>query len=253
MASAQVIRDAVHEMWQAAATGQPNFIEVTQLDGYVMAVTIVSKAVLYVWCKWIFDRTGNLTVEAAAQDNMNDVISNAAALAAALLTQVKRWLWLSDPIGAVLISGYIIYSWAKTGQEQIDLLIGRSAEPEFLDVVREMAETHDPAASLDMVRAYHFGQCFLVEVELVMAEDTALRESHDCGIHLQHKIEALEQVERCFVHIDYQHRDVDDHDPSIPLGYKTIDAQSLPSLPEGSYSPRRSDCRSDFSSPRHAV
>ena len=48
---------------------------------------------------------------------------------------------------------------------------------------------------------------------MVMPEDTPLRVSHDCGISLQHRIESLPQVERCFVHIDYQQREVDDHDP----------------------------------------
>jgi|TARA_B110001469_G_C9400363_1_gene205797 hypothetical protein len=32
-----------------------------------------------------------------------------------------------------------------------------------------MAETHDPGALLDCMRAYHFGPKFLVEVEIVMA------------------------------------------------------------------------------------
>ena len=67
-----------------------------------------------------------------------------------------------------------------------------------------MAETHDPSMSLDTVRAYHYGPRFLVELDIVMAEGTPLRESHDCGVLLQHKIEALASVERCFVHIDYQ-------------------------------------------------
>ena len=50
-----------------------------------------------------------------------------------------------------------------------------------------------------------------MEVEIVMTPETPLSESHDVGIVLQHKIERLEQVERCFVHVDYQQRDVDDH------------------------------------------
>lgn len=61
-----------------------------------------------------------------------------------------------------------------------------------------------------------------------MQPETPLRESHDVGIMLQHKIERLEQVDRCFVHVDYQHRDVDDHDPCAPIGYKTLEAASLP-------------------------
>ena len=67
------------------------------------------------------------------------------------------------------------------------------------------------------MRAYHFGPRFLVELEIVMHPDTPLRESHDCGILLQHKIEALPAVERAFVHIDYAHRDDDDHDHATPV------------------------------------
>jgi len=110
------------------------------------------------------------------------------------------------------------------------------ADPDFLELVREMAETHDPNATLDQIRAYHFGPRFLVEIEIVMQPDTPLRESHDVGIVLQHKIERLEQVERCFVHVDYQERDVDDHDPMTPLAYKTQQAATLP--PPDSKSPK---------------
>ncbi|CAK9055701.1 unnamed protein product [Durusdinium trenchii] len=53
-----------------------------------------------------------------------------------------------------------------------------------------------------------------------LLQSTTLRDSHDCGILLQHKIEMLEEVERCFVHIDYQMRLHDDHDPEVPIDAK---------------------------------
>ena len=39
----------------------------------------------------------------------------------------------------------------------------------------------------------------------------SVQHSHDIGLDLQHKIEALEEVERAFVHIDYQNRDTPEH------------------------------------------
>ena len=38
-----------------------------------------------------------------------------------------------------------------------------------------------------------------------------LIQSHDIGMDLQYEIEGLEEVERCFVHIDYEKRDYDEH------------------------------------------
>lgn len=70
-------------------------------------------------------------------------------------------------------------------------IVGKAANPRFLETIRDLAETHDPSIALDTVRAYHWGPRFLVEVEIVMDERTLLRESHDCGVLLQHKIEAV--------------------------------------------------------------
>jgi len=228
MASAQVIRDSSLVLWEWHATGAVRYVEIDMVDEALLGMTTFLKFLLYVWCQLMSKKTNNVTVEAVAQDHLNDVLSNSAALVAAAATQITSALWLADPGGAILISIYIIYSWARTGMEQMDLVIGRAADPDFLELVREMAETHDPNATLDQIRAYHFGPRFLVEVEIVMAHDTPLRESHDVGIVLQHKIERLEQVERCFVHVDYQERDVDDHDPLTPLVYKTQEAARLP-------------------------
>mmetsp|Transcript_2 Transcript_2/g.5 ORF Transcript_2/g.5 Transcript_2/m.5 type:complete len:429 (+) Transcript_2:181-1467(+) len=230
MASLQVVRDASGELITAATQGTVRLLDLKWLDLGLMLGTVLVKFALYVWCKSVHARTANVTVEAVAQDNLNDVLSNSAAVVAALSTQLRPSLWVCDPIGALLISFYIIISWARTGVEQVEMIIGKSAHAEFLDVVREMAETHDPNVSLDIVRAYHFGPKFLVELEIVMPEDTPLRDSHDAGIRLQHKIESLDDVERCFVHIDYQLRDVDDHDPNVPVEYKTLDARR-PDLP----------------------
>ena len=44
-----------------------------------------------------------------------------------------------------------------------------------------------------------------------MPQHTLLKESHDLGMELQFRIEAREEVERCFVHIDYEARDYDEH------------------------------------------
>ena len=51
---------------------------------------------------------------------------------------------------------------------------------------------------VDTVRAYHFGERFLVEVDIVLPEDMPLRKTHDIGEALQIKLEALAEVERAF-------------------------------------------------------
>jgi len=151
------------------------------------------------------------TLEALALDHWNDCLSNLVAAIALLLTLASPKLWFLDPIGAILISVYIIHSWYETGKEQIEQLTGKSAPNEFIQELSELASNFDERMVVDHLRVYHFGPKFLVEVEVVLPKDTLLFESHDLGMELQYEIEGREEVERCFVHIDYERRPYDEH------------------------------------------
>jgi cation diffusion facilitator family transporter len=142
------------------------------------------------------------TMEALAQDHFNDALSNSVAAFALLFALQSPSLWFLDPLGAIIISIYIIYSWYQTGQEQIQHLTGKGAPEEFIEELKEMASGFDERVEVDSVRAYHFGPKYLVEIEVVMPKTTLLFESHDVGMELQYEIESREEVERCFVHID---------------------------------------------------
>ena len=151
------------------------------------------------------------TLEALAQDHWNDALSNSVAAVALLFAYQSPSLWFLDPIGAVIISIYIIHSWYMTGAEQIEHLTGKAAPEEFLEELVEVATHFDERMQLDSLKAYHFGPKFLVEVEMVMPKETLLFESHDLGMELQYELEGLDDVERCFVHIDYASRPYDEH------------------------------------------
>lgn len=69
-------------------------------------------------------------------------------------------------------------------------------------------------------RAYHSGQQLYVEVDIVMDPETKLRESHDVSQALQRKLEGLADVERAFVHVDYdyEHDINEEHRPLYDIG-----------------------------------
>jgi cation diffusion facilitator family transporter len=64
------------------------------------------------------------TLEALAQDHWNDALSNGVAAMSLLFALYSPSLWWIDPVGAIVISLYIIYSWYHTGREQIEQLTG---------------------------------------------------------------------------------------------------------------------------------
>jgi len=58
--------------------------------------------------------------------------------------------------------------------------------------------------SLDTVRAWHSGPRLIVEVDIVMEPGMTLKATHDVAEELQMKLESLPDVERAYVHVDYE-------------------------------------------------
>ncbi|KAJ1927234.1 hypothetical protein EC988_010246 [Linderina pennispora] len=145
-----------------------------------------------------------------ATDHFNDLILNSFGLAMALLgTHV---VWYIDPLGGLLVGLFIMYSWASEAIGQAKLLIGATAEPQFLNQLTYMAMTHDPRIQfVDTVRAYHVGEEKYVEIDIVMDETTPLWESHDVGEALQILVEKLDGVQRAHVHIDFDFQHPPEH------------------------------------------
>ena len=54
---------------------------------------------------------------------------------------------------------------------------------------------------------------------MVMDQHTPLKVSHDLALDLQQKVESIEEVERCFVHVDYDFRGYDEH---VPENYSPL-------------------------------
>jgi divalent metal cation (Fe/Co/Zn/Cd) transporter len=72
--------------------------------------------------------------------------------------------------------------------------------------------THsDKITHIDTVRAYHSGPRIIVEVDIVMPAETTLRETHDVAEELQMKLESLPDVERAYVHVDWESEHKPEH------------------------------------------
>lgn len=165
----------------------------------VMVFVIAVKFFLWLYCR----RSNSVVVQTYAQDHRNDVVTNSVGLVSAMLGD--RMVFWIDPFGAILLAVYIIYNWAETAIEQIKAMVGVSAPPEFLTQLTYLAWNHHPEIiCIDTVRAYTFGPNFFVEVDIVLAEEMKLKCAHDIGESLQNRIEEMEDVERAFVHIDFE-------------------------------------------------
>ncbi|KAK9684092.1 hypothetical protein RND81_10G185900 [Saponaria officinalis] len=173
--------------------------------GIMVSVTVV-KFILMIYCR----RFKNEIVRAYAQDHFFDVVTNSVGLATAVLA--VRFFWWIDPTGAILIALYTICTWARTVIENVWSLIGRTAPPEFITKLTYLIwNHHEEIKHIDTVRAYTFGTHYFVEVDVVLPENMLLNQAHNIGETLQEKLEQLPEVERAFVHIDFEYTHRPEH------------------------------------------
>ncbi|KAG6765306.1 hypothetical protein POTOM_029336 [Populus tomentosa] len=173
--------------------------------GIMLSVTLV-KLVLMIYCRSFTDEI----VKAYAQDHFFDVITNTIGLVAALLANyLEAWM---DPVGAIVLALYTIRTWSMTVLENVNSLVGKSATPDYLQKLTYLCWNHHKAIRhIDTVRAYTFGSHYFVEVDIVLPSSMPLQEAHDIGESLQEKLELLPEIERAFVHLDYEYTHKPEH------------------------------------------
>ncbi|EFC37966.1 predicted protein [Naegleria gruberi] len=173
----------------------------------VLLATILIKLALHLICRRV---KHSPSVIAYAFDHRNDVLSNSLLLVSLFLS---KYLWWLDSIGAVILSIYIIKSWIDESLEHVTKLVGLTADKEYIQKLTFMALNHSPLITqVDSVMAYYSGANMIVEIDVVLPKETPLLESHDVGETLQKKIESLPDVERCYVHLDYEFSHTKDYE-----------------------------------------
>ncbi|XVF77822.1 hypothetical protein PTKIN_Ptkin14bG0077900 [Pterospermum kingtungense] len=166
--------------------------------GIMVMVTVV-KFILMVYCR----QFKNEIVRAYAQDHLFDVITNSVGLVTAVLA--IHFYWWIDPTGAIIIALYTMNTWSRTVIENVWSLIGRTAPPDFIAKLTYLIwNHHKDIQHIDTVRAYTFGSHYFVEVDIVLPENMLLSTAHNIGEKLQEKLEQIPEVERAFVHIDFE-------------------------------------------------
>ncbi|ORX47263.1 cation diffusion facilitator 9 [Piromyces finnis] len=195
--SLEIITEAVGNL----VSSDSSKISMDWVDIGLLITIVVTKFLLWVWCKKITEST---SVQALAQDHSNDILFNVVTTIIAIIA--SKTVNFIDPLGAILLSIYIIINWIKTALYYIKMMTGTTATPEEIQKLTYLACRYDSrVVKIDTVRAYHVGVKLFVEIDIVLNKDVPLVEAHDVGECLQELIEKFPEVERAFVHIDYDY------------------------------------------------
>ena len=169
----------------------------------IIAVTIAAatKLALFAYC-WTL-RNVYSQIRILWEDHRNDLFINGFGLLTSVGGSTLKW-WI-DPMGAIILSVLISSLWLHTAYSEFQLLIGVTADTHMQQWITYISMTHSPLIrQIDTVRAYHSGPRLVVEVDIVIDREESLGVCHDVAEELQMKLESLPDVERAYVHIDFE-------------------------------------------------
>ncbi|KAF5138446.1 Metal tolerance protein 3 [Metarhizium anisopliae] len=166
-----------------------------------VCAAFLTKFSLFLYCWSLKNKYSQVNI--LWQDHRNDLLVNGFGI----LTSVggAKLQWWIDPMGAILLSVLISGIWLRTAFNEFMLLVGVVASVDMQQLITYVCLTHSPAVQgIDTVRVYHSGPRLIAEVDIVMNPAGTLLETHDTAEELQFKLESLPDVERAYVHIDYE-------------------------------------------------
>lgn len=166
-----------------------------------VCVAFSTKFVLFLYTWALKDKYSQIDI--LWQDHRNDLLINGFGI----LTSVggAKLAWWIDPMGSILISVIVSTNWLRTAFAEFLLLVGVVASVEIQQLITYVCCTHSPAIKqIDTVRVYHSGPRLIAEIDVVMDAEETLQETHDVAEDLQIKLESLPDIERAYVHVDYE-------------------------------------------------
>lgn len=166
-----------------------------------VCAAFLTKFCLFLYCWSLKDKYSQVNI--LWQDHRNDLLVNGFGI----LTSVggAKLEWWIDPMGAILLSLFTSGIWLYTAFNEFLLLVGVVAPLDMQQLITYVCLTHsDAVEGIDTVRVYHSGPRLIAEVDIVMDASRTLMETHDVAEELQFKLESLPDVERAYVHIDYE-------------------------------------------------
>ena len=194
-----LIAFSVREIVEHGKENDLNNFHLPSVIAVIVAFATKLSLFLYTWS--IKDRYSQIRI--LWQDHRNDLFINGFGI----LTSVggSKLIWWLDPAGAIVLSVLISVLWLRTAFTEFLLLVGVVASVEVQQLITYVCLTHSPSIrQIDTVRAYHSGPRLIAEVDIVMDPQATLKDTHDIAEELQIKLEGLPDVERAYVHVDYE-------------------------------------------------
>ena len=153
----------------------------------VMAVAIVVTLALVWWQRRVAKRTGSKVVEADSLHYLADLLPNVAAMAALGASAAFGFEDLDSVVAIAAVILLLVGAW-RIGRNALDALMDRTAGPEVVERIEEIARNHPGLAGFHDLKTRTAGNRVFIQIHVEIDGELPLRDAHEIGAALRHAI-----------------------------------------------------------------
>jgi ferrous-iron efflux pump FieF len=190
-----IVIQAVHRILH------PVTLERTEVGIGVMVFAIIATVVLVAYQRYVVARTGSSAIRADSLHYVTDVLVNGSVIVSLLLVMYLDWLY-ADPIFAIGIAFYVLYSAWKIVREALRHLMDRELPDEEREKIKTIVKAHPKVTSMHELKTRRSGLQAFIQLHVEMDGGMSLTEAHDVSDEVETAIlEAFPNAE-VIIHSD---------------------------------------------------
>jgi len=190
-------------MHAAERLSHPQPLQEISVGLWVMVFAIAATLALLAFQGYVIKQTNSSAIRADALHYKTDLFTNTATITA-LFFAASGWPLL-DPLGALAIACYILYSAWQIGQEAMQVLMDHELPEETRQRICDIALAHATVLGLHDLRTRQSGQTMLVQLHLDLDQDLPLFEAHRVANEVEYAIMAAFPQADVIIHQDPRH------------------------------------------------
>jgi len=154
----------------------------------VMLISLILTIILVLYQRYVINKTGSLAIRADAVHYVSDISMNLGVIAALVLAYFFN-LDEADPIFALIIAAYIVYSVWQIIAQSLDQLMDKELPDEDRDRIDEIARGNPDVIAIHDLRTRTSGKNVFIQLHLELNGDMNLYQAHTIADDVQARLE----------------------------------------------------------------
>jgi ferrous-iron efflux pump FieF len=179
----------------------PEPLEDTVMGIAVMIFAMVSTLALLAIQHYVIRRTGSTAIRADALHYKTDLLTNGGVVIA-LTLYAGLGLDRADPLIALIIAAYILYSAWQIADEAVGLLMDRELPESERSRIALLATQHPQVRGVHDLRTRQSGCSIFIQLHLELNGRLSLQEAHRIADEVRDRIEATYRNAEVIIHQD---------------------------------------------------